>query len=59
MKVAGFLLLFAGWAIVIAAIALLKASLAQSCFALAGAGVEVLGLTLVIRSHLFVRTERT
>jgi hypothetical protein len=58
MKLAGFLLLLAGWSIILAAVALLAAGLVQTCFALAGVGVEVLGLVLVIRSHPIFRSER-
>jgi hypothetical protein len=52
MKVAGFLLLVAGWILVLAAIALLGAAGPRSAFLLAGVGVEVLGLVLVARAHL-------
>jgi hypothetical protein len=52
MKLAGFLLLPAGWIIVLAAAALLPSSPSRAAFALAGVGVEVLGLTLVVRAHL-------
>ena len=58
MKIAGFLLLLAGWAIVLSAIALLKSAAARGAFALSGAGVEVLGLALVIRAHITPRGER-
>ena len=58
MKVAGFLLLLAGWGIVLSAAALLKASAARSVFALAGAAVEVMGLVLVIRSHIVPKGDR-
>ena len=52
MKVAGFLLLLAGWILVLAAIALLAAAGPRTAFLLAGLGVEVLGLVLAARSHL-------
>jgi len=52
MKVAGFLLLPAGWALVLAAIALLPAAGPRAAFLLAGVGVEALGLVLAARSHL-------
>jgi hypothetical protein len=55
MKLAGFLLLPAGWIIVLAAIVLLPAAPPQTGFALAGIGVEALGLTIVVRSHLTPR----
>ena len=51
MKIAGFLLLLAGWAIVLAALVLLAAP-PRAAFVLAGLGVEILGLVLVIRSHI-------
>jgi hypothetical protein len=50
MKLAGFSLLVAGWAIVLAAMAMLAAT-ARTAFVLAGVGVEVLGLVLAARSH--------
>jgi len=59
MRVAGFLLLLAGWGIVLSAAALLKPSAARSAFALAGAGVEVMGLVLVIRSHIVRKGDRS
>ena len=54
MKLAGFLFLLAGWAIVVAAVALLASANASALFVLAGVGVEIIGLTLVIRSNPFV-----
>ena len=59
MKVAGFLLLLAGWGIVLSAAALLKPSAARSVFSLAGAGVEVMGLVLAIRSHIVPKGDRS
>jgi hypothetical protein len=58
MKFAGFLLLLAGWVIALAAVALLPPGSARLCFALAGFAVESLGLVLVVRSHLILRSER-
>ena len=58
MKSAGFLLLLAGWAIVLTAIVLLPSAASRTGFVLAGVGVEVLGLIVVIRSHLTPRGER-
>ena len=52
MKVAGFLLLLAGWVLVLAAIAMLATAGLRIAFLLAGLGVEVLGLVLAARSHL-------
>jgi hypothetical protein len=50
MRVVGFFLQFAGWIIVLAAIALLEAA-PQAAFAIAGFCVQLLGLTLAVRSH--------
>ncbi len=58
MKLAGFLLLAAGWAIVLAAAALLKTAPLETVFVLAGLGTELVGLVLVIRAHLDVRAVR-
>jgi hypothetical protein len=52
MKLAGFLLLLAGWAIVTTSIALLPSASARAAFALTGMAVEGLGLVLAVRSHL-------
>jgi hypothetical protein len=58
MKALGFLLLLAGWAIDLTAVALLVDPTPRAAFVLAGIGVEIVGLVLVIRSHLFPRGER-
>jgi hypothetical protein len=58
VKLAGFLLLPAGWGIVLSAVVLLPSALPRACFVLAGMGVEVVGLILVVRSHLLLREER-
>jgi hypothetical protein len=57
MKVAGFLLLLTGWMLVVAAVALLPAAGPRSAFLLAGLGVELLGLVLVVRSHLSLKKD--
>ena len=51
MRYAGFLFLSSGWIIVLAAVVLLK-SAAQAGFALTGVAVQLLGLTLVVRTHV-------
>jgi hypothetical protein len=51
MRLLGFFLQIAGWTIVLAAIALLQAA-PQMAFALAGFCVQLLGVTLAVRSHL-------
>lgn len=52
MKIFGFLLLLAGWGLVLAALALLTASVPRAAFVLAGLSVEIVGLALVMRAHL-------
>ncbi len=58
MELAGFLLLVSGWAIVLGAAALLKTVPLETVFILAGVATEVVGLVLVIRTHLAVRAAR-
>lgn len=58
LKPAGFLLLTMGWILVLSAIVLLKQEAARGAFAIAGLGVEALGLALVLRSHIAPRPER-
>jgi len=57
MRLAGFLLMPAGWIIVLAAIVLLRSHPQRVVFTLAGLGVEALGLTLVARSHVTMRRD--
>ncbi len=52
MRLTGFLLLLAGWGIVLAALALLAPNGPRAPFILAGVAVEALGLVLVARSHI-------
>lgn len=52
MKLLGFLLLLAGWLIVLSAIVLLPALFIRATFAMAGFAVEILGFALVTRAHL-------
>jgi hypothetical protein len=49
MKLAGILLLLAGWGIVVSAVALFSQPGSRGVFVLAGLGVEVLGLVLAFR----------
>jgi hypothetical protein len=58
MKLAGFLLLLAGWTIVVTAVILLIPINARAIFVLAGVGVEVMGLALVIRSNPLAGREK-
>jgi hypothetical protein len=50
MKLFACLLLLAGWAIALAAVALLRADM-RSLFVYAGIGVEGLGVALLVRAH--------
>jgi len=58
MKLAGLLLLVAGWGIVISAVALLPSPMARAGFVLAGMVVELLGLNLMVYSHLVLNTRK-
>jgi hypothetical protein len=58
MKAAGFLLLFAGFAIVLSVFVLLSAKAPRSAFVLAGIAVQILGLGLAFRSHMTLDEER-
>jgi hypothetical protein len=58
MRLTGFLLLLAGWGLVLAALVLLAQPAPRAGFVLAGVGVEALGLVLVVRSHLVPRRDR-
>lgn len=58
MKLAGFLLLLAGWAIVVEALLLLPSAASRVLFVLAGVAVQVLGLVLAVRSHRVLDIER-
>jgi hypothetical protein len=53
MKLAGMLLLLAGWVIVIFAVVLLPSPVSRGLFVLCGVGVEVLGLALAFRKEAF------
>jgi hypothetical protein len=58
MKAVGFLMLVAGWFLVLAAIVLFASPSLRSAFVLTGVAVETLGLVLVFRSHLIPREEK-
>ena len=55
MKFAGFLLLIAGWGIVVSTLPLLPSLAMRTTFVLAGMMVEFVGLGLVVRAHLVAR----
>jgi len=58
MKLAGLLLLVAGWGIVVAALLLLPSAPSRVAFVLAGIAVQILGLILAVRSHRVLDLER-
>jgi hypothetical protein len=58
MKIAGFLLLLAGWLLVVSALVLLARGGPRGAFIMAGFGVELLGLILFGRSHLTPKEDR-
>jgi len=58
MKLVGFLMLPAGWFLVLAAIVLFASLPLRATFVLAGIAVEMLGLFLAFRSHLIPREEK-
>ena len=52
MRLAGFFLLPAGWFIVLSAIAMLNTAPARAGFLLSGIAIELVGLVLVVRTHI-------
>jgi len=58
MRFVGFLLLVAGWFLVLAAIVLLGSSGLRGAFVFAGMAIEGLGLVLVFKSHSIPREEK-
>ena len=58
MKVVGFLMLLAGWFLVLAAVVLFASAAVRAVFVLVGMAVEGLGLLLVFRSHLIPKEDR-
>jgi hypothetical protein len=55
MKLAGLLMLVAGWLLILATLALLGAAPLRGAFIAAGLAVEAIGLGLLVRSHLVLR----
>ncbi len=52
MKLAGLLLLASGWVIVLSAITALPPGSYRAAFAIAGFGVELIGLAIAIVGHI-------
>jgi len=57
MKLAGLLMLVAGWLLIVATVALLGAAPLRGAFIAAGIAVEAIGLGLLVRSHLVLLGE--
>lgn len=57
MRLAGILLLLAGWTIVLSALDLLRSTTALTAFVVAGIAVELMGLVLLFHSHMQVSEE--
>jgi Flp pilus assembly protein TadB len=55
MKLAGLLMLVAGWLLILATLALLGSAPLRGAFVVAGVAVEAIGLGLLVRSHLVLR----
>jgi hypothetical protein len=55
MKIAGLLLLVAGWLLTILAVILLRSETSRAAFVLAGMSVQVLAVVLVFRAHRLPR----
>jgi hypothetical protein len=58
MKFLSFMLLLAGWFLVLASIVLLPSLPSRAGFVFAGIAVEALGLILAFRSHAIPREEK-
>jgi hypothetical protein len=58
MKAVGFLMLLAGWFLVLAAIVLFSSPPTRATFVCVGIAVEGVGLAMAFRSHLIPREEK-
>lgn len=58
MKAVGFLMLLAGWFLVLSAIVLFAAPALRSAFVVVGIAVEAVGMVLAFRAHLIPRESR-
>jgi hypothetical protein len=58
MKVVGFLMLPAGWFLVLAAIVLFPSPALRGAFSLVGFALEVVGLVFAFRAHLIPREDK-
>jgi hypothetical protein len=58
MKLAGFLLMPAGFFIAVSAVILLHTPPAQTAFCLAGVSIQIVGFVFVAREHLPKRSAR-
>lgn len=55
MKIAGFLMMLAGWGIVVTAVVLLRSEVSKTAFVIAGIAIEALGVVLAARAHIPAR----
>lgn len=55
MKAISLFLLFSGWIVAVAAIALLSSQAVRGAFVTAGFSIQALGLVLLFRSHRSIR----
>jgi hypothetical protein len=58
LKLIGCLLLLSGFFIAVAALVLMNSLATRACFVVAGFGVEVLGLALLMSGHKPVQKEQ-
>ena len=58
MRVVGFLMLLAGWFLVLAAVVLFPSPGIRAAFVLVGIAVEGVGLFIVFRSHLIPKEDK-
>ena len=56
MKIAGLLLMLAGWITVLAAVVMLRSLASRTSFVLIAIGIEALGFVLLTRSHVASRS---
>jgi len=58
LRIAGILLMLAGWMLMLAAVVMLNSLPARTGFAVAGMAVEILGLALLAGAHIPKRKKR-
>ena len=58
LKIAGFLMMLAGWGVVLAAVLMLRSEASKTVFAIAGIAIEGLGFLIAARAHIPARGTR-